>query len=328
MAAGALGTVSVVPMAAWGPGELAGLAAIAAVIAAGACVHVVVGDRLPGWALQVDVLAGNVLITALVAMSAAKHVDMGTMYLLVAVFALLYLPLRWAVGHLGLAAVAYALVLGVGPSEAEPRALAWLAVFATAAVLGVVVLSLVGALRSTARGDPLTGLANRRSWDERLEQELDRSARSSKALSVVVADLDGFKAVNDTAGHQAGDAVLRAVARAWLAAIREGGDFLARLGGDEFGVIAPGSDASGAHKLAQRLAGALPEGVSASIGVATWDRTEGASELVRRADRLMYQAKRRHRREGALVASSRPTGASPGLSTTSAVRASASYASS
>ncbi|MGC8627748.1 MAG: GGDEF domain-containing protein [Acidimicrobiales bacterium] len=301
MAAAALGTLLVVPMAAWGAAELAGLAAIAAVIAAGACAHIAAPCPLPAWVWHADVAGGNVLMTVVVAMSAAKHIDVGALYVLLALFAMAYLPLRWAAGHLGLAAAAYAVVLSLSPPVAEPRAMAWLAVSATAAVAGVVVASLVGALRAAARGDPLTGLANRRSWDERLEQELERAARSLEPLSVLVADLDGFKAVNDTAGHQAGDAVLRAVAGAWLREVRDGGDFLARLGGDEFGVIAPGADALGARKLAQRLASALPEGVSASIGVATWERTEGASELVRRADWAMYQAKRRHRRGAALA---------------------------
>ena len=73
------------------------------------------------------------------------------------------------------------------------------------------------------------------------------------------------------------------------------GYFLARLGGDEFGLLAPGSDEIGARVLAKRLADALPQGVSASVGVATWDRAEGASDLLRRADQVMYRNKRRRR---------------------------------
>lgn len=157
---------------------------------------------------------------------------------------------------------------------------------------------LASVLRTVAREDPLTGLANRRSWDERLDAELERAKRSGEAVSVVVADLDGFKAVNDAHGHHAGDRLLQATASSWRAATRGGGDFLARLGGDEFGLLLSGADEVGARGLARRLTEALPAGLSASVGVVTWDRVEGASDLVRRADRAMYHAKRRRRRDG------------------------------
>ena len=150
-------------------------------------------------------------------------------------------------------------------------------------------------LRNAARNDPLTGLANRRSWDEHLVTELERSTRSGEIFSVIVIDLDGFKEVNDAFGHSAGDRVLQTSARVWRNATRDGGDFLARLGGDEFGLIAPNTDEVTARGLARRLKNALPDGISASVGVATWDRTESVSDLVRRADIAMYQSKRNHR---------------------------------
>ncbi|MDA8062574.1 MAG: GGDEF domain-containing protein [Actinomycetota bacterium] len=264
--------------------------AVAALVAA---VRVVIGERLPRWSLHVDVASGNLLVSVAVAASATKHVDLANLYLLVALFAVLYLPLRGALAHLATAGVAYAVVLGVGAHPAEPPIVAWLSVFGSAAVLSVIVVGLVSALRSTAREDPLTGLANRRMWDERFEEEMERSARSDTALSVLVADLDGFKAVNDAGGHEAGDRVLQDLARAWREVVRGAGDFLARLGGDEFGLLAPDLDEIGARSLAKRLADAIPPGISASIGVATWDRSEGASDLLRRADRAMYRNKDR-----------------------------------
>ncbi len=148
-----------------------------------------------------------------------------------------------------------------------------------------------------AREDPLTGLANRRMWDERLDEELERSRRTGAALSVAMIDLDDFKRMNDVSGHDAGDRLLRGLARAWLAIVRTSADFLARLGGDEFGVVAPNSDETGIHRLASRLKDALLEGISTSFGTATWDGTENASDLLRRADRAMYQSKRRWRRQ-------------------------------
>jgi diguanylate cyclase (GGDEF)-like protein len=151
-------------------------------------------------------------------------------------------------------------------------------------------------LRSAATADPLTGLANRRSWDERLEEELARSRRTGQALSVVMIDLDDFKAVNDRGGHEAGDRLLKELARGWQAAVRGGGEFVARLGGDEFGILAPGSDAIGVRRLTKRLSEVLPTGVVVSIGVATWDGTENASDVLRRADRAMYETELSHRR--------------------------------
>ena len=297
-AAGALAVALVLPLRHWPEPSLLALVVPAAVAAVCAALRAALGERLPRWSLQVDVGLGNLLVSLVAAAAASEHTNLAVLYLLVEIFALLYLPLRSALGHTGAAGAAYAIVLGVGPRTAEPAVIAWLSVFGTAIVLGAVVAGLMSVLRVAAQEDSLTGLVNRRSWDERLDAELERSVRSGEAVSVVVLDLDGFKAVNDAHGHDAGDRLLQAAARSWQAATRGGGDLVARLGGDEFGLLAPGSDEIGARHLARRLIEALPEGVSASVGVATWDRVEGASDLLRRADRAMYQAKRRRRRSG------------------------------
>ena len=295
-AAGAISVLLVLTLRHWPEPALLALVVPAAMASTCAGVRATIGERLPRWSLQVDVSLGNLLVSVVASATASQHINLANLYLLVEVFALLYLPLRSALCHLAAAGAAYAIVLGVGQRTAEPPVTAWLSVFGTAVVLGAVVVGLVSVLRATAREDALTGLANRRMWDERLEEEMERSLRGGTALSVVMVDLDGFKAVNDAGGHEAGDRLLQDLARAWPAVVRGGGDFLARLGGDEFGLLAPGSDEIGARALAKRLAEAIPEGVSASVGVATWDRTEGASDLLRRADRAMYRNKRRHRR--------------------------------
>ena len=224
-------------------------------------------------------------------------VPFADLYIWVAVFAALYFRLLAAIAHVCAAGAAYAVVLAVGPKVGAP-AVAWLGLFGTVVVAGAVVLGILSLLRAAAREDPLTGLPNRRSWDERLEEELEGARRTGRALSAVIIDLDGFKAVNDRGGHEAGDQLLQELANAWQAVVRGGGDFVARIGGDEFGVLAPGSDALGVRRLAQRLGDALPASVAASIGVAIWDGTESASDLLRRADRAMYQTKLRQRREG------------------------------
>ncbi|GLL02264.1 GGDEF domain-containing protein [Dactylosporangium matsuzakiense] len=153
-------------------------------------------------------------------------------------------------------------------------------------------------MRWQAHHDPLTGLANRAVLTDRLEALTDNGSPAA----VLYLDLDGFKAVNDGHGHEAGDAVLRAVAARLLTLVR-GGDLVARLGGDEFVVLAPGLDAAGASALAARVvdqvARPVPIGpatfaVGASVGVAVLSGTGGADAL-RAADTAMYQAKRRGR---------------------------------
>ena len=293
---GALAILSVLPMRHWPRSTLIVLLVAAGAAAVNAGLRLAIGERLPPWSLHVDIGSANLFVSVAVAASATEHVDLANLYLMVASYAALYLPLRATLVHLGAAGVAYAVVLAFVSRPADPPVVAWLSVFGTAVVIGAVVLGLVSVLRSASRTDPLTGLANRRMWDERLEEELGRAARNGAALSVVIVDLDGFKAVNDAHGHEAGDRLLQDLARTWQAAFRHGGDFLARLGGDEFGLLAPGADELAARSIARRIAESTPEKVSVSVGVATWDRVEGASDLVRRADQVMYEAKRRHRR--------------------------------
>ena len=258
--AGALAVVSVLPLRHWPRPSLIALLVRAGAAVVNAGVRVAIGERLPRWSLQVDVGLGNGFVSLIVPAGMRGRVDLANLYLPVELFALLYLPLRAALAHLGTAGATYAVILGTEPLPVEPPLIAWLAVFGTAAALGAVVVGLVGVLRVVAREDPLTGLANRRSWDERLEEELARAGRSGAALSVVVVDLGDFKAVNDAVDHQAGDRLLRALAASWRNVVRGGGDLLARLGGDELGLLAPGSDPIGVHELAARLVDALPRG--------------------------------------------------------------------
>jgi diguanylate cyclase (GGDEF)-like protein len=166
---------------------------------------------------------------------------------------------------------------------------------AISVLLGVLLwlLAQVGALYHEvgrlARTDALTGVANRRAWDDELPVELARSARSGQPLSVALLDLDHFKAYNDRHGHQAGDRLLKATAAAWQDRLRKT-DLLARYGGEEFAVLLPDCGLDGAMEIAERLRTA-PSECTCSIGVAAWDGREAATELVDRADRALYAAK-------------------------------------
>lgn len=149
---------------------------------------------------------------------------------------------------------------------------------------------LIAELHASAMRDQLTGLPNRRAWDDRLEVELRHASGSGRALSLAAIDLDRLKPLNDTYGHEHGDRVIQRCARAWAAALSDR-DFIARLGGDEFLVLLPGCSEEDAREVAQRMLGPLQFNHPFSMGLATWNGREAGYELVRRADRAMYAAK-------------------------------------
>jgi diguanylate cyclase (GGDEF)-like protein/PAS domain S-box-containing protein len=149
---------------------------------------------------------------------------------------------------------------------------------------------LLARLQSTARTDPLTGLPNRRVWDEDLEREIARARRHGGSLCLAMLDLDRFKAFNDEYGHQAGDQLLAVTAAAWRPALRAT-DTIARYGGEEFAVLLPHSDQEAALIVVERLLEVVPLGQTASAGVAVWDGSEGPEELLARADAALYRAK-------------------------------------
>lgn len=143
-----------------------------------------------------------------------------------------------------------------------------------------------------ARRDALTGLPNRRAWEERAPVEVSRARRDRTALSVVIFDLNGFKAINDAMGHRAGDAVLAEIGARWPPLVRAP-DLLARLGGDEFGLLMTNAPLPPALAAAARLAAEHPMGVTVSWGGAQWNGDEPFAELVARADAELYAAKAR-----------------------------------
>jgi diguanylate cyclase (GGDEF)-like protein len=149
---------------------------------------------------------------------------------------------------------------------------------------------LLGRLEIAARTDDLTGLLNRRAWDEELGRELARADRSGAMLCVAILDLDRFKQYNDSHGHQGGDRFLKQIAGGWSQNLRTG-DILARYGGEEFALALPGTNLEHAQQMVDRLRESLPEGQTCSAGVCVWDGEESAEALTARADTLLYAAK-------------------------------------
>ena len=194
-------------------------------------------------------------------------------------------------------------VATVGSEDGEP---AWLAVSAQDITerrrIEQELRDLTAALTEQAVRDPLTSLANRALFEERLRAALSRDARTGEATGVLFLDLDGFKAVNDRHGHAVGDEVLRRTAERLVRAVRPA-DTVARLGGDEFVVLVQGASDAGLQALLQRLAEAVAEPltigsvqltVGASIGSALALGGEADPVgLVAEADQGMYAAKRR-----------------------------------
>ena len=191
---------------------------------------------------------------------------------------------------------------GEAADEAAQRARVLLIVFGGSSLLLALTLArtlgntlarraqLVGQLAELARVDALTGVFNRRVWDEELARGLERARRTGRRCSVGLVDLDHFKRYNDAYGHQRGDALLRAAAQAFATRLR-GDDLIARFGGDEFAVLLHGCDLDQAIQLFERLQNMLPGGQTFSAGIADSEGREGAAQVLARADEALYRAK-------------------------------------
>jgi diguanylate cyclase (GGDEF)-like protein len=188
-------------------------------------------------------------------------------------------------------------VEGGGRPSAQRRLVSGLERSAAYGALALRNAALLESVQRLAATDGLTGIANRRAFEGTLERELARATRAAEDVALVLVDLDHFKALNDSLGHQAGDRVLRDAAAALAAQCREF-DTPARYGGEEFAVVLPGCGPEQAQDIAERLrlavgATSSVTSVTASAGVATFPAHAGdADSLVRAADEALYAAKR------------------------------------
>ncbi|MDD5214024.1 MAG: diguanylate cyclase [Methylococcales bacterium] len=168
-------------------------------------------------------------------------------------------------------------------------------------------------LLQLAMTDGLTGVANRRKFDEQLTQEWQRATRMRQYLSVVMIDVDWFKNYNDYYGHQAGDDCLREVANLLIRSVKRSSDLVARYGGEEFGLILPMTDGKVALKIANALCRSLRElnllhaesnigrlTLSAGVAVEIPSKNKTAEKLVQHADLALYTAKNQGRNQAVL----------------------------
>jgi diguanylate cyclase (GGDEF)-like protein/putative nucleotidyltransferase with HDIG domain len=256
-------------------------------------------DALPYWSFAALVALGTLLIEWAVL---EGHTAYAVLLGLPASYSAYYLRKREAVAELALVVGGYstAVLLSPGATVGEV-AVPVVGLVALAALVGMQRANanrLVWRLSDAAATDPLTGLLNRRGFQDLFETELERARRSGQPLSLLVGDLDNFKALNDRYGHAAGDRALEQLALILQTAKRRI-DMAARIGGEEFAVILPDSDRHAALILAERMRREVretfvyePHELTISIGVATFPLhgTE-IGPLVARADEALYAAK-------------------------------------
>ena len=261
-------------------------------------------------------LGGALVLTALIYLAntlTPSAIKLGLLYLIPVLLVTWYEGVFWGAA-VTLATAVLRLVIEVEQVPQDTIGVAVLNQLSFLAVAGIAIFGFrhirrtQALLEDLAIRDPLTRVYNARAFAERLGQELKRTRRYGRPLSVLYLDLDDFKRVNDSHGHQTGDAVLKLVADAIRRAVRQA-DVVGRLGGDEFAVLMPETDGDLADAAAARLAKELRDAfkgtpaVTASVGVVSCTRAEaGVDEVLRQADQAMYQAKRKGKDQAVKVA--------------------------
>lgn len=261
-------------------------------------------ERLPIRAYRLILAAGTVLTTVVIYCGGAALASAyGMFYVLVVLAAFYFFPRSWALFHLAFVGLAFASVMVLIP-HGRFGELRWSMLMGTLAVAGALLLlmqeqirrlvdqlqQLARQLDDMARTDELTGLPNRRAFNEALTREMARGKRIGRGVCILMLDLDNFKNYNDEHGHPGGDLLLKEAAASWTACTRAG-DLLVRYGGEEFAVLVPDSEPGEAMVMLARLRACTPGGQTCSAGVACWDLEESAQALLARADRALYQAK-------------------------------------
>jgi len=245
--------------------------------------------RLRPWVVHAAVGLVSLLIALLAWQSATAVgiVGLGPAVIAVGLYAAHFFELPAARAH---AALLVALTTA-GAIAARPDrfAVAWIAVMVSVVAFTEAQGRLAQGLRRAATTDPLTGVANRRAWEDEAARHLARAARTGEPLSFAILDLDDFKEVNDREGHGAGDALLRNLTAGWSARLRQA-DLLGRYGGDEFVLCLPATDTPGAREILQQLD--ATHAFAWSVGIAAAQRGDTLGTVLARADADLYLQKR------------------------------------
>jgi diguanylate cyclase (GGDEF)-like protein len=265
-------------------------------------------DRLPRWTPDVCAYVLYLVVGGIIVLYQDVETPYGFFYLWLSVHAFYFLPWRRAAPQVAFIGVDYAVCLLVIPGPSFPL-MRWTITMLTIGVTCTMVAhlrqrvhALVGRLSDAARADPLTGLPNRRAYDEVISHELARSDRSGQPFALVLGDIDHFKRVNDEYGHPTGDDVLCRVA-AELKRSERRVDVAARLGGEEFALVLPNTNGFGAYLVAERTRRSLQTAfqgrtpsVTMSFGVACYPGDgSDTSSLFNAADAALMRAKREGR---------------------------------
>jgi diguanylate cyclase (GGDEF)-like protein len=252
---------------------------------------------------------GTLLISVLAYADGTTGSAYSLLYVWVALYSFYFYSLRVALAETLWVSVAAAVELSVRGGAQAPFSL-WLLTTGTSLIGGLAIRQLVTQVRRLADRDDLTGLYSRRRLYEELDRDMHRAARTGEPLSLVMIDLDDFKAFNDASGHLAGDRHLKEAARRWGAELRAT-DLLARFGGEEFIVLMPNASIEKAVLVADRLRGATPNGQTASAGAVRWEPGEDALGLIARADAALYEAKQAGRDRTVVQLSAGPAAGRP-----------------
>jgi diguanylate cyclase (GGDEF)-like protein len=275
--------------------DLVGLGIVAVILA--------VGPRLPRWVLASLSPVGVALLAYAVA-SVPGAGDGAVLYMWPVLWTVFFFGLPGAIAVVACIGVAHGLVLiSLAPTDGYFDR--WVDVMSAVSVVAAVVQMLMRTnerlhahLVAEARTDKLTGLLNRRGFDERAAVELAHARRETSSIAVASFDLDYFKRINDEWGHETGDRVLAFLGAALTSQSREV-DIIARFGGEEFVALLPGTDSAEADAFTRRIRRALADAdasglprVRVSAGVASAIAPESIEPLLQRADSALYTAKR------------------------------------
>ena len=272
-------------------------------------------DRIPEWGFKAFLFGFTLVVSGMIFFSGKSASPYSFFYVWAALYALHFFSAADAARHVLFMGFCYAGVLtahhwtgntiGDFAVAVEDSAAQWTIAFGTlvvaTALFGLLkdrLDGLIERLTDAVKTDPLTGLLNRRGFEEAFELEVERARRLESPLTLLVGDLDRFKMLNDRLGHPAGDRALELMGEALAAGVRRI-DRVGRMGGEEFALILPGTDEQEGYILAERLRGRIRENFAAdlfpltiSFGVASYP-THGATTaaLLKAADQALYTAK-------------------------------------